>query len=228
MRDLDNARKIADAVLYEGYLLCPYRASAVKNQVRWQFGVLVPSGFTVTEEPSASQTECLLEGGELLHLRSRFLHVRHRTSEGAPPFDEASEREIDVVAAITDLLEGERIIDTVVAGGRETDGPVTRTSHPLDVRLRASAERLPGPYGLLRLRLRLENTTEWTGDERPEALRRSLVARAHVARRHRRDVRVDARPARVGAAGRGRLREPAHLAGAHRGRRDAVLTDHPL
>jgi hypothetical protein len=179
VRDLENARKVADAVLYEGYLLYPYRASAVKNQVRWQFGVLVPPGFTVTEEPSACQTECLLEGGELLHLRSRFLHVQHRTCDGAPPFDEASEREIDVVWTIADLLEGERIHDTVVAGGREPDGPVTRTSHALNVRLRASAERLPGPYGLLRLRLRLENTTEWTGQERPEALRRSLVA-AHT------------------------------------------------
>ena len=33
------ARKVADAVLYEGYLLYPYRASAAKNQARWQFGV---------------------------------------------------------------------------------------------------------------------------------------------------------------------------------------------
>ena len=36
------ARKVADAVLYEGYLLYPYRASAAKNQARWQFGVLMP------------------------------------------------------------------------------------------------------------------------------------------------------------------------------------------
>jgi hypothetical protein len=37
-----RARAIADAVLYEGYLLYPYRASAGKNQCRWQFGVLGP------------------------------------------------------------------------------------------------------------------------------------------------------------------------------------------
>jgi hypothetical protein len=67
----------------------------------------------------------------------------------------------------------------VVDGGRESDGTVSRTSHQLNVRLRASAERLEGPYGLVRLRLRLENTTEWTSGERPEALRRSLVA-AHT------------------------------------------------
>jgi len=33
---MDIARQIADAVLYEGYLLYPYRASARKNQIRWQ------------------------------------------------------------------------------------------------------------------------------------------------------------------------------------------------
>ena len=41
---LDAVREIADAVLYEGYLLYPYRASAGKNQCRWQFGVLGPPG----------------------------------------------------------------------------------------------------------------------------------------------------------------------------------------
>ena len=41
---LDLARRAADAVLYEGYLLYPYRSTAAKNQVRWQFGVLGPPG----------------------------------------------------------------------------------------------------------------------------------------------------------------------------------------
>lgn len=40
----DRARAVADAVLYEGYLLYPYRATSGKNQSRWQFGVLGPSG----------------------------------------------------------------------------------------------------------------------------------------------------------------------------------------
>ena len=41
---LSLARAVADAVLYEGYLLYPYRASSAKNQARWQFGVLGPPG----------------------------------------------------------------------------------------------------------------------------------------------------------------------------------------
>jgi len=38
----ESARAVADAVLYEGYLLYPYRRSSGKNRVRWQFGVLAP------------------------------------------------------------------------------------------------------------------------------------------------------------------------------------------
>jgi hypothetical protein len=38
--DFETAAKIADAVMYEGYILYPYRASAMKNRFRWQFGVL--------------------------------------------------------------------------------------------------------------------------------------------------------------------------------------------
>jgi len=41
---LRRARTVADAVLYEGYLLYPYRASSGKNRTRWQFGVLGPPG----------------------------------------------------------------------------------------------------------------------------------------------------------------------------------------
>ena len=39
---VDAVRAVADAVLYEGYLLYPYRASAQKNRSRWQFGVVMP------------------------------------------------------------------------------------------------------------------------------------------------------------------------------------------
>ncbi|MFD0776243.1 hypothetical protein ACFQZ2_20105, partial [Streptomonospora algeriensis] len=81
----DAARRVADAVLLEGYLLYPYRASAAKNQVRWQFGVLAPEG-SGTGEPAASQTECLLESvreGAVLDLRLRFLRVRTRLGPAA-------------------------------------------------------------------------------------------------------------------------------------------------
>ncbi|WP_246631674.1 hypothetical protein [Pseudonocardia nigra] len=82
----DPALRVADAVLFEGYLLYPYRAPAAKNQVRWQFEVLMPPSWTDGGEPSAHQTECLLEpdgDGAVLHLRVRFLHVQTKSLERA-------------------------------------------------------------------------------------------------------------------------------------------------
>ena len=180
MRDLEAAVRLADAVLYERRPLHPGRAGEAQAPVHRAY---VPPGFTATGEPSAAQTECLLDhgsgGAETVHVRSRFLHLQVRTSEGGAPRDEAAGREIDVAWRLADLLDGERVHDTRVPGGCETIDGLTSAWQPLGVRLRASAERLPGPYGVVRLRFRLENTSEWTGERRAEALRRSLLA-AHT------------------------------------------------
>jgi len=57
------AQQIADAVLYEGYLLYPYRASAIKNRLRWLFGVLYPEAYCRSgADTSFMQTECLVVG----------------------------------------------------------------------------------------------------------------------------------------------------------------------
>lgn len=89
------AEQIADAVLYEGYVLYPYRASAPKNRVRWQIGLVAPRSFAeaVDSDPWFTQTECLAEirPGAALHVRVRCLHVQERTVEapssgGAEPW----------------------------------------------------------------------------------------------------------------------------------------------
>ena len=71
---LDHARRVADAILYEGYLLYPYHKAAQKNQIRFQFGVLMPPGYAAVDphERSASQTECLLECGDDAEVRSNI------------------------------------------------------------------------------------------------------------------------------------------------------------
>ena len=57
------AVQIADAVLYEGYVLYPYRASAPKNRLRWQVGLVAPRSFAEAagSDPWFTQTECLAE-----------------------------------------------------------------------------------------------------------------------------------------------------------------------
>jgi hypothetical protein len=43
--------QIAAAVLYEGYILYPYRPS-VKNRQRWTFGGLVPRAYSQSHSAS--------------------------------------------------------------------------------------------------------------------------------------------------------------------------------
>jgi hypothetical protein len=104
---MDAVRKIADAVLYEGYLLWPYRRSALKNTRRFTFGGVTP------EEPM--RTEVLLEAGPEhgLEVTVRFLQAVHRQPhrDGEPvdeltvdgerhlSFEEATEREVSIQGA---------------------------------------------------------------------------------------------------------------------------------
>jgi hypothetical protein len=75
--------RIAEAVLYEGYILYPYRPSAVKNQQRWNFGVIFPEPYAVAQkgtESSTMRTECLVEVDPTatLDIKVRFLHLLKR------------------------------------------------------------------------------------------------------------------------------------------------------
>src|SRR6185437_16232828 len=81
--NLDQVREIADAVLYEGYLLYPYRASSGKNQSRWQFGVLGPPQAgpgCFSEEPELA-LQCLLRSHSphaTVTVQLRFLQLQGR------------------------------------------------------------------------------------------------------------------------------------------------------
>ncbi|MDQ4094358.1 MAG: hypothetical protein M3143_13520 [Actinomycetota bacterium] len=184
---MDIAREIANAVLYEGYLLYPYRASSRKNQVRWQWGVLVPPAYAAAGhgEHATSHSDLLLEPGTdpVLHLRLRFLQLQHRSGGDGPvpEFDEAVEHEIDSVLAVSELLDTEQVVAVTVPGGTETTDGVTRQRWPLEGEVRLSARRLEGPYGLLQLAVEVVNTAQWVDPEagRHLALRHSLIA-AHT------------------------------------------------
>ena len=84
---------IANAVLYEGYLLYPYRPS-VKNRQRWTFGGLYPEAYCRSEgagDASSNRTECLVKGTPATAFEAavRFLHLTDRTvGEIVPPLSE--------------------------------------------------------------------------------------------------------------------------------------------
>src|ERR1700732_2598385 len=82
--NLATVDQIAKSVLYEGYMLYSYRPSSVKNQQRWNFGVLCPQSYSEAQNGSDAwtmQTECLVEGSSLteLEVRVRFLQLVGRS-----------------------------------------------------------------------------------------------------------------------------------------------------
>jgi hypothetical protein len=82
---MEEIKEIANAVLYEGYLLYPYRRSAIKNRQRWTIGIVYPREYSVENgsiEPWTMQTECLVAGSAdtSIDIHMRFLHLLlHRT-----------------------------------------------------------------------------------------------------------------------------------------------------
>jgi hypothetical protein len=185
---LTAARQVADAVLYEGYLLYPYRASAAKNQVRWQFGVLGPAGAVEAGvgEPTSMSTEVLVEAraGAEVQLRLRFLQVQSRTVErwtGAAwiavdelsvagarwvPFHEAVARELAVTVSL-DVASDRQVS---VPGGEDVEelydgstqvGRLVRSRWPLRARVTTSVRRGQSDRVAV-LQLQVTNESDWS------------------------------------------------------------------
>lgn len=141
--------KIVNSVLYEGYMLYPYRNSSIKNRQRWNFGIVYPPEYN--SEPSTMTTECLVAGGNdaEVGIETRFLH-----SLG----DEVVERKVHVAAPAR------------ACGLRFSFGELTGT---LEIGVTELAPRL------WKYRIHITNETAWysTGIfSRDEVLRRSLIS----------------------------------------------------
>ena len=183
----DDIRKVADAVLFEGYALYPYRASSPKNQMRWQFGVLAPRGWSEGgpyNDRWWQETQCLVEpdgGGSAPRLtgRCRFLQLRRRDGDpSAPPWDEGDIQEVDFGFALDGApAAAEQSASFLIPGGTETRGQAVHRRWAISGAVRLTVEPLAGDRPLLKLRLRVENVTAWAlpGAPRDEAMRASLL-----------------------------------------------------
>jgi hypothetical protein len=157
--NLAAAELIAKAVLYEGYLLYPYRPSSLKNRQRWTFGGLAPAGGA---GPTSLETQCLVRGDEetVIEAQVRFLHLLERHDpEMATPWEEAVERR--VVAPdhrMGDLLGAGREIPFACPGSRGIDGKISRVQQPVAGVLELGADRME--EGLFRIIASVRNTGE--------------------------------------------------------------------
>jgi hypothetical protein len=198
----DRARAIADAVLYEGYLLYPYRATSAKNQSRWQFGVVGPPGASdagVGEDDSLA-AQFLVDGDSELTLILRFLQLQHRNAErevGGGRFepvdeltsglkswvtwDEAVECELTFGPFdLTDLAQT-RTLEVTVADGRDTEdvdgGRLIRTRAGITAELNIAVEQ---DGGLNRVSVSVNNTAPAT-THKDAAIATSLIGTHIIA-----------------------------------------------
>lgn len=142
-RSPDPVRRIADAVLYEGYVLWPYGRSSLKNQRRWTFGGVYPRAHSQgrDDDPWTMRTGCLLEverDDASVDVRVRFLQVVQRDVARATPagpelvdalsvgerrhlaWEEAVERELGSGPLdLERLLAGQRLRIDIAAGREE-------------------------------------------------------------------------------------------------------------
>ncbi|HEX3370553.1 MAG TPA: hypothetical protein VHS56_13315 [Candidatus Cybelea sp.] len=201
MNPLEPALAVANAVLYEGYILFPYTASAKKNRIRWQFGVVVPQAYAAlgSGEPSVSQTEVLLQAGNgtrvtvvvrFLQVETRWIQVRagpeFETVESVEidgrryvSFDEGIEREIEVpvdpfgppTAAPIAFADEERVEPLGEAAAR-----VVRRRWPLHGSVTVKCEPVAGDRQLRKLRVCVANQSAVVPGERSSALRTAFVS----------------------------------------------------
>jgi hypothetical protein len=202
-----GADKIAAAVLYEGYLLWPYRRSARKNQKRWTIGGVYPRAYSEADgghDPWYMQTECLVRGTDpTVTVAVRFLQVVDRqvtrkTSDGSfecvdtlhigstrhLTWEEATEREIMIEDFRPARVQASRHTDIDIAAGHtreplpDSDGQVvgalTRTWRSLSGSVEVTAVEVQ--QDLSKLRVKIMNTTPWTGQDRDTTLKQTLIA----------------------------------------------------
>jgi hypothetical protein len=180
------ARAVADAVLYEGYVLYPYRASSAKNRTRWQWGVLMPPAFVAvdTSERSACRSEVLLEAGPdaRLNVEVRFLHVIRRTGGGLPDWDETVERRLEVSVPVAQVQQSGVHCHEVEFPAQDylAEG-ARRRSEAVTGRVELTLQELPGPYGALRLGIEVCNRSEAEALARPGLSRDEALAGALIA-----------------------------------------------
>ena len=181
--DLKLVERIANAVLYEGYLLYPYRPSAIKNRQRFNFGVVYPRDYGLAhDELFCVQTECLATSDWRMafDVRLRFLHLTER--EG---WQEAVEREVSAPALRMDDLLVEPLqmsfaFPTKRSSGALCDPGMRGKQEPINGNIEIAGRQVSERLFKITTRvLNLTSLADAPAVSRDEVLKRSLVS-AHT------------------------------------------------
>jgi hypothetical protein len=145
--DFTPIEAVADAVLFEGYILYPYRPSAIKNRQRWNFGTLYPRTFAEAQSPNErwqfkAQILLTASAATKLFARVRFLQLVSPTREDAESWEEGFARTRTVGdLALDKLCKGiERVFDLSERGVEDENIPPTFDARPRFGRLKLKAE----------------------------------------------------------------------------------------
>ena len=197
----DPVRTLADAVLYEGYILWPYTRSATKNRQRWTFGGVFPPAHSAAHPDDRSELRAeVISSSPVVDVRVRFLQVveRQLTLDGRHvdeltvrderylSWDEAVEREVGpgplAIAAGNDVEQ----LDEHAAINRSWEA------------LRGTVEVTVEPAGdLFRVAVIVRNETSWAGSVREDALRRTFCSTHAVLQSEGEFVSLTDPPARL-------------------------------
>jgi hypothetical protein len=205
---MDELRRIADAVLYEGYILWPYRRSATKNRQRWTFGGVYPPRHSAEhpDDRDAIRCECLLTGAGEVDVSVRFLQVvRRQLVRDGEEVDELTvggERHLSWDEAVErELVPGAFAIPAGTEREPLGDGAaIVRSWGALEGATEVGVEPLGD--GLSKVTARVVNETPWAGGDREDALRRTLCSTHLVLRSERAFVSLTDPPQRHADAAR--------------------------
>ncbi|HEY2680633.1 MAG TPA: hypothetical protein VGI59_04865 [Candidatus Udaeobacter sp.] len=176
--------KIVNAVLYEGYILYPYRASSKKNQrERFTFGRIYPQGYSGAQqgrEPCLMQTECLVRNEShdaALEVTVRFLQPLARKT-GEEVWLEAIEREVKL-APIPLNPPIEQVHKFSFPAAQSVDKEVTRSNEMICGRI--ELETLPVERLVVKISARIFNDTPMpAGMDNQDAVLMRTFASTHT------------------------------------------------
>ena len=152
------ASSLARAVLYEGYVLYPYRASSLKNRAPCLLGALVPEAATAGETRAFFEVVALAAGDARVSATARFLHLALVEREDAPRWHDADERAVTLdLGALRDLANTSASVDFAFDGVDDAADGARRRGARVEGRIVARAERIGAE--LYRVIVRLENRT---------------------------------------------------------------------